>query len=81
MKERMKDWDEIENCKEIFHFRCSLRPFIIIEDTNGNKKFLDIDEGVFYTEEELKQESLSFFSKANDENFNGVRIVGKINWE
>jgi len=64
---------------QVFHFKNSLRPFITFEDTDGHDSFfLDVDEMVCYTYEELKQERLEFYHL--EDTHLGVEVDGKVEW-
>ena len=44
--------------------------------------FLDLNEGIFYTLYELLEvEGLRFYEKEDDEDFMGVDVVGRLEWD
>ena len=77
----LKDWNRREvNKGEVFYFKNSLRPFITIDNTAEDDLFLDINEMIVYSLDDLDYEKLYFYEKEDDEDFKGVKIAGKIEW-
>ena len=76
----IKDWYKENLTGQVFHFKNSLRPFTEIRNGNNDFFFLDINEGMFYTLDELESESLFFYTDDNDDDFHGVEVVGSIGW-
>lgn len=75
----IKDWNRSEVLgPTVFHFKNSLRPFISVDNTSGNYCFLDLNELIVYTFEELMYEGLEFYTKEEDEDFMGVEVAGTI---
>ena len=75
----IRDWNRSEVLgNTVFHFKNSLRPFINVDSTSGNNCFLDLNELVIYTFEELEYEGLEFYTKEEDDDFKGVEIAGTI---
>lgn len=75
------DWNRGEVEKgQVIHFRSSLRPFICVEDRNGEHLFLDIDKMELHSWEELESDGLHFYTLEEDEDFCGVQVDGKIQW-
>lgn len=75
------DW----NCNEVekgqvFHFKSSLRPFVIVKDSNDNELFLNIEEMKIYSLDELESEVLFFYRIDDDDDFLGVNLDGHIEW-
>ena len=77
----IKDWNH-ESIKpnEVFHFQHSLRPFISLTNVEGNWLFVDINEGISYSFDDLEYECLEFYTKEDDEDFMGVKMSGKLVW-
>ena len=74
----LKDFNRFEVQKnEVFHFAHSLRPFIAISNSK-EELFLDIEEMVCYTYEELDSEGLWFYCNTDDEDFMGVEVDGTL---
>ena len=80
----IKNWNRREEqmmLGEVFHFKHSLRPFAEVSNTKGDVLFLDIEEMIFYTLDEIQEvEELDFYRKDEDEDFLGVEIDGIIKW-
>lgn len=80
----IKDWNRREEkmmLGEVFHFKNSLRPFAEVTNTTEDALFLDIDEMIIYTLDEIQEvEGLDFYRKDEDEDFLGVEIDGIIKW-
>ena len=78
----IKDWNRENLQGQVFHFKNSLRPFIAIQDGAWDNYFLDLSEGIFYTLHELLEvEELRFYEKEDDEDFMGVDVVGRLEWD
>ncbi len=75
----IKDWNkgEVKTLKDVFHFKNSLRPFVVVDFSIGDPLFIDIKEGVAYSFDEVYEE-LEFYSKEEDEDFMGVEVDGTI---
>ena len=80
----IKDWNSNEVCgNEVFHFKNSLRPFIYVNNKYYNTEFfVDLNEKVAYTFEELEYEGLEFYTDETEEDldFLGVEVDGKFEW-
>ena len=77
----IKDWNRNELYPmEVFHFKNSLRPFVVIEKNDGDYLFVDINNQMAYSFEELEFEGLEFFQKPNDDDFLGVSVNGILKW-
>lgn len=75
------DWNRNEVEKgQVFHFKNSLRPFIIVKDSNDNELFLNIEEMKIYSLDELETEVLFFYRIDDDDDFLGVNLDGHIEW-
>ena len=80
---KIKDWNRRELANnEVFHFKNSLRPFIAIKTCEWSSLFIDIDEGIGYTLDELEFEGLEFYRDETEEDldFMGVEVDGKLDW-
>lgn len=76
----IRDWNR-ENLKgQVFHFKASLRPFIEVSLVN-DFGFLDLNDFNIYELDDLKSEGLFFFKKEDDEDFKGVDVVGRLEWD
>lgn len=75
----IKDWNRENLQGQVFHFKASLRPFIEINAPNGYG-FLDLNDFTLYELDTLNSESLFFFDKEDDEDFQGVDVVGRLEW-
>ena len=66
----------------IFHFKYSLRPFILTEDGLGNKLFIDLDNFRAMTWDEVEWEMLFYDNPDNpdEENFCGVAVIGEFRY-
>ena len=65
----------------VFHFKNSLRPFIVIFDNETDRdKFLDLSEMFAYSIDELNFEGLAFYTREDDPDFMGVEVDGFIDW-
>lgn len=76
----IKDWNREDLQGQVFHFKNSLRPFIAIRDCARDYFFLDLNEGIFYSFDDLEFEGLCFYEKEDDDDFKGVEIAGKVEW-
>ena len=74
------DWNKKDLRGQVFHFKASLRPFIEVRTIN-DFGFLDLNDFALYELDELKSEGLFFFEKENDEDFRGVDVVGRLEWD
>ena len=73
------DWNRNQiSGNTVFHFKNSLRPFINVDRVDGDCYFLDLNELVVYTLDDLEYEGLEFYEDAIDEDFKGVAIDGTI---
>lgn len=43
--------------------------------------FLDLNDFNIYELDDLKSEGLFFYEKENDEDFKGVDVVGRLEWD
>lgn len=80
---KIKDWNRCELANnEVFHFKNSLRPFIAIKTYECDSLFIDINEGIGYTIDDLEFEGLEFYrdETEEDDDFMGVEVDGKLNW-
>lgn len=75
----IKDWNRENLEGQVFHFKASLRPFIEVRTIN-DFGFLDLNDFGVYELDELKSEGLFFFGKEDDEDFQGVDVVGRLEW-
>lgn len=75
------DWNgnEVEKC-QVFHFRNSLRPFVVVRNTEGKRLFLDLDTMEVLSYQDLEYDDLQFYTLEKDEDFCGVQIDGRIAW-
>lgn len=80
----IKDWNrgEVKTLKDVFHFKNSLRPFVVVDSSIGDPLFIDIKEGIAYSFDEVYEE-LNFYTKENEEgeeeeDFLGVEVDGTI---
>lgn len=76
----VKDWNRENLEGQVFHFKASLRPFIEIRTTN-EFGFLDLNDFTIYELDDLKSEGLFFFEKEDDKDFEGVDVVGRLEWD
>jgi hypothetical protein len=60
---------------KVFHFRNSLRPFIVVSLVNGDDIFVDLHWRLAYTREDLDFEGLDFYETEADEDFMGVALI------
>jgi hypothetical protein len=60
---------------KVFHFRNSLRPFIVASLPDDTDIFVDLHWGLAYTREELTFEGLDFYETEADEDFMGVALI------
>lgn len=60
---------------KVFHFRNSLRPFIVVPLLNGDDIFIDLHWHLAYTREDLNFEGLEFYETEADEDFMGVALI------
>lgn len=75
----IKDWNRNEVLgNTVFHFKNSLRPFVSVPTNNYDDIFIDINEWVAYTFDDLEFEGLNFYEKEDDEDFKGVEVAGTI---
>lgn len=75
----IRDWNRNEVLgNTVFHFQNSLRPFVSVPMDNFEDVFIDINEWVAYTLDELNTEGLSFYTKEDDPIFKGVEIAGTL---
>ena len=74
----IKDWNRENLNGKIFHFKNSLRPFIDVSNkiTHCDFYFLDLNEKIFYSFDELEDEGLEFYTKDDDPDFKGVDVCG-----
>lgn len=66
----------------MFHFRFSLRPFILVEDSMGTQLFVDLDNFRVMTWDEVENEMV-FYGNPDDpdeEDFYGVAIIDKFRY-
>lgn len=79
--EGLRNWNHCGDVKpnEVFHFMHSLRPFIFAE-SGTDFIFIDINEGLAYTFDELEREGLYFYKFEDDEDYLGVVVDGQITW-
>ena len=63
---------------KVFHFRNSLRPFIVASLPNGDDIFVNLRWGLAYTREDLNFEGLNFYETEADEDFMGVALIEDI---
>jgi hypothetical protein len=63
---------------KVFHFRNSLRPFIVASLPDDTDIFVDLHWGLAYTREELTFEGLDFYETEADEDFMGVALIEDI---
>lgn len=76
------DWNREDLRGQVFHFKNSLRPFMAVKNCAWENFFLDLNEGIFYTLYELLEvEGLRFYEKEDDEDFMGVDVVGRLEWD
>lgn len=63
-----------------FHFNHSLRPFILVYDTEDKAYFVDLscDKVIPWESESLKCYGLDFYTNENNKNYCGVAIIGKL---
>lgn len=64
----------------VFHFKNSLRPFVMVDDLKSGLLFLDVDEMTVYNYDDLEHEGLFFYKSEEDEDFMGVEVDGHIEW-
>lgn len=77
----IKDWNRNEVLSNtVFHFKNSLRPFISIP-LNNEDIFIDLNEWVAYSFDDLEYEGLNFYEKEEDPDFKGVEIDGVVRWQ
>ena len=75
----IKDWNRNEVLgNTVFHFKNSLRPFVSVPMDNFEDIFIDINEWVAYTLDDLERENLFFYTKEDDPIFKGVEVAGTI---
>ena len=74
------DWNRKDLRGQVFHFKASLRPFIEVRMINGFG-FLDLNDFALYELDDLKSEGLLFFEKEGDEDFQGVDVAGRLEWD
>lgn len=60
---------------KVFHFRNSLRPFIVATLPEGDNIFVDLHWHLAYTREDLNFEGLEFYETEADEDFMGVALI------
>lgn len=60
---------------KVFHFRNSLRPFIVASMPDDTHIFVDLHCGLAYTREDLNFEGLEFYKTEADEDFMGVALI------
>ena len=60
---------------KVFHFRNSLRPFIVASLPNGDDIFVDLHWHLAFTREDLNFEGLEFYETEADEDFMGVALI------
>ena len=58
-----------------FHFRNSLRPFIVATLPDDTHIFVDLHNHLAFTREELEFEDLHFYETEADEDFMGVALI------
>lgn len=63
---------------KVFHFRNSLRPFIVASLLNGDDIFVDLYRHLGFTREDLNFEGLEFYETEADEDFMGVALIEDI---
>ena len=63
----------------VFHFKDNSRPFILVY-VDGDNVFIDlsIGEGVLWSE--LDFYDLYFYTKEDDDDFQGVAVIGEITY-
>lgn len=64
----------------VFHFKCSLRPFVMVNSPESGLLFLDVNEMTVYNYDDLEHEELFFYKSEEDEDFMGVEVDGRIEW-
>ncbi len=75
----IKDWNRSEVFgPTVFHFKNSLRPFVFVQMDNFEDIFIDINEWVAYTFDDLEFEGLNFYTKEDDDVFKGVEVAGTL---
>lgn len=60
---------------KVFHFRNSLRPFIVVTLPDDTDIFVDLHWHLAYTYEHLVFEGLEFYETEADEDFMGVALI------
>lgn len=74
----IKDWNRNEvNEGEVFHFKNSLEPFILID---GGHYFLNINTWESYAAIDLNFNGYAFYTKEDDKDFMGVDVDGRLEW-
>ena len=68
-------------CTTVFRFSNNSHPFIFVDD-NCNGLFVDLSNGQCYGWEEniLDDYNLHFYTKENDDDFQGVLVLGEITY-
>lgn len=75
----IKDWNrETLDNGTVFHFKNSLRPFVMGKTSRDENAFIDIDKWEVYFFENLDHEGLEFYIKDDDDDFLGVLVDGTV---
>lgn len=61
----------------VFHFKDNSRPFILVH-VNGDDVFIDLSIGEGFLWGELDFYDLEFYTKEDDDDFQGVAIIGGV---
>ena len=65
----IKDWNRETLDGTVFHFKNSLRPFVMGKTPRGDDVFIDINNWSVYMFDNLYYEGLEFYTKDDDDDF------------
>jgi len=77
----IQDWNREDLQGLIFTFRNSDTPYTTFHNTEKNFMFLNLYNYLAYDFDELDIVGLKFYEDEEDEDFHGVKVIGRLNVE